>query len=585
MKYIRKILLAGLVLCSYQYAYADGGTWRTTCTKNVACPAGQTGYITLSTTFSNSGGMKCDNPSIYWGNAKTTANTCVNSAPIYKETKYDYGTKTCPSDKPDGVINTKQSYDVWSDGSIRNVSGFQETSRTCAAIYVRTDYDYGTLTCPSDKPSGIINTKQSYDVWSDGTIKNVSGFFETGRNCTPIKLKNETEYRNIACAAGQSGGITQSRTYDRWTDGVLKNYSKWGLFENTCSVKNEDLNKDERSEMCPIGYTGVKIYKWEGYYTDDSYSTVDNDGVKTDYILSTFHQHEVLKSNTCKEIPTQNVETKDGVQEESCDVYLGAASGSFSGTVYKYGEYTTTYNSQSKSSNTVFDIKSIDKTSCKAQSTDMTVEKKTEDCEIGETGYKKYLRYKATNSKSEVTYPYGDWAIFENTCVKPAEVENIDKIESEKVTGLLSNMSFTSTNLINDNSFEKYLKTLSDDGWVSKEKHKLTLNIDDLSNGVYNKQKVSSLINKFNYVVGENNTNIKIILPKTLNKLVGNGPITQESVSGKKIEFSNIKLVGNNAVVTYLSKNPSGRKIDMPIERTVVIPVFDSGTNTKNIRF
>jgi hypothetical protein len=113
----------------------------------------------------------------------------------------------------------------------------------------------------------------------------------------------------------------------------------------------------------------------------------------------------------------------------------------------------------------------------------------------------------------------------------------------------------------------------------------LTLNIDDLSNGVYNKQKVSSLINKFNYVVGENNTNIKIILPKTLNKLVGNGPITQESVSGKKIEFSNIKLVGNNAVVTYLSKNPSGRKIDMPIERTVVIPVFDSGTNTKNIRF
>ncbi|MDU7556939.1 MAG: hypothetical protein E7K65_03635, partial [Pseudomonas sp.] len=120
MKIIKTIIALAFFLALPQ-AYADGGTWRTTCTKNVECPAGQTGYITLSTTFSNSGGMKCNNPSIYWGNAKQTANTCVNSAPIYKETKYDYGTEYCPAAQPSGIINTKQSYDVWSDGSIRNV--------------------------------------------------------------------------------------------------------------------------------------------------------------------------------------------------------------------------------------------------------------------------------------------------------------------------------------------------------------------------------------------------------------------------------------------------------------------------------
>lgn len=92
------------------------------------------------------------------------------------------------------------------------------------------------------------------------------------------------------------------------------------------------------------------------------------------------------------------------------------------------------------------------------------------------------------------------------------------------------------------------------------------------------------MINLYESVVGDDAI-IKVVLPKNLAKLVGNGAITQESVSAKKIEFSNIKLVGNNAVVTYLSKNPSGRKIDMPIERTVVIPVFDSGTNTKNVKF
>ena len=119
---------------------------------------------------------------------------------------------------------------------------------------------------------------------------------------------------------------------------------------------------------------------------------------------------------------------------------------------------------------------------------------------------------------------------------------------------------------------------------MANEKYKLTMEIDDLTKN-YNPSKISNLINLYESVVGKDNAVIKVVLPNTLSKLVGNGEITKEKILGKKIEFSNIKLVGNNAVVSYLSKNPSGRKIDMPVTKTVVIPVFNSGTNTRNITF
>ena len=563
-------------------AYADGGTWRTTCTKNIACPAGQTGYITVSTTFSNQGGVKCDNPSIYWGNAKTTANTCVNSAPIYKETKYDYGTKSCPAAQPSGIINTKQSYDVWSDGSIRNVSGFKEISRTCTPIYVRTDYDYGTKSCPAAQPSGIINTKQSYDVWSDGSIRNVSGFKETSRTCVPIKSQSETQYRENTCSTGQSGKITQSRTYDVWTDDTVKNFSTWVVIKNTCSINNEELKKDKRAELCPEGYTGEKIYKWEPYYTNDSYSIIDTDGSKIEYALSTLHHREVLESNTCKEIPTQGIETKDGVEQVSCDDFLVAVAGSYTGIVYKYGEYVTSYSSKTKGTSTVFNTKSIDKTSCKAQMTDMSIEYKSGDCELGETGSKKYYRYKAINSKSEITYPYGDWTMLDNTCVAQGAADNATPVAPEKVTGLLSNMHFTSSRLMADDSFSTYLNNLAADGWTGKERHKLTISIDDLSNGSYDAKKISSIISKYQSVVGAGNADIKIVLPRSIDKLVGNGNITAKASASKSLVLKSIRLVGTSAVVNYVELT-SGKAVGAPTAKETKIQVLSSDVDLTKI--
>ena len=325
---------------------------------------------------------------------------------------------------------------------------------------------------------------------------------------------------------------------------------------------------ENRTVECPPGQIGyVKQKRTYDEWTDNS---IRNGSDWFDISIN------------CAIIPSQDIEKKDGMEEVSCDAYYSAVTGSYAGSVYKYGEYLTSYNSATRETSTVLNVKSVDKTSCKAQTTDMAAEYKAEDCGVGETGSKKYLRYKAINSKSEVTYPYGDWVVFENTCIKQSDVENSKPIEPEKVTGLLSNMSFTSSRLISDDTFSTYLNSLAVDGWTGKERHKLTISIDDLSNGSYDPKKISAVINKFKSVVGASNTDVKIVLPRSIDKLIGNGNITSKSTAKKAFVLKSIRLVGTNAVVNYAELVPAGKN-ETKMAKEIKIPVFTSSVDLTKI--
>jgi len=70
--------------------------------------------------------------------------------------------------------------------------------------------------------------RRDFEVWSDGSYRNYSAWYETSRTCTAVKNRTETEYQTLACpSATPSGTWKQSRTYDLWTDGSKKNYSAW----------------------------------------------------------------------------------------------------------------------------------------------------------------------------------------------------------------------------------------------------------------------------------------------------------------------------------------------------------------------
>ena len=477
---------------------------------------------------------------------KEISRTC---AAIYVRTGYDNGTAACPATHPSGIITTKQSYDVWSDGSIRNVSGFKEVSRTCAAVYARTDYDYGTQVCPAAQPSGIINTKQSYDVWSDGSIRNVSGFKETGRTCVAIKTETKTQNRDNSCPAGQTGKVTQTRTYDVWSDGSTKNYSAWTVSKNTCVANPLTPDATKRVEVCPEGYIGKKTYKWELYYTNDSYSVIDTDGTKIDYVLSTPHQREVLDTNTCTLVPSvDEIDKKknvEGSELKSCDAYYNVSKGTYKGDAIYYGVYKTSYSSATKTTTRTFvQNGNIDLTSCVLNDElTFSYETKITPCASNEEGQKIDAVYYKLDNKGRKTV-ISSQAI-SNTCKAMQELGKDNEKAPIKLEGLLSNNSLTTSSLTNTTKFKDFISTI-DKTTIKGDMYKLNLIVDDLNAKNYNVDNVSNTVAAFQKLnTGTTITSVKVFIPKSINQYVGRDSIASSNAKNKIIVSTELLSNGN----------------------------------------
>ena len=434
-----KIILASLFLMStQQYAYADGGSGSNaayTCKGNSACPLGQDGNVSFSMVMQGSDSHKC--PAAQSSFKKNVAAGWANADLQYRLKKaYAWGTTTVSRN----CVNTGPTY--------------QSTQK-----------ETQVLICPAAQPSGTWTQKRTYELWSDGSHKNVSG----------------------------------------WTD----------------------------------------------------------------------------VSKTCAAIPTQTVETKEGVEEVSCDSYYGAVQGSYTGSVYKYGEHVSIF--ADGQTTTIFNVKSIDVTSCTEEIQGLSTEYMNGDCPAGQTGLIQYYRYKAINGKSEAVYPYGsDWVTLNNTC----SAMDVDKVKDSQVqdekASLLGNIYFTSTDIIKNDALTSYLNTIADKGWSATDKHKLTINIDDLSSGKYNATKISNAIAKFQSVVGVNNADVNLVLPRAMESLMGDGGVTTARTSSKLITLKSIELVGNDAVVKYLDIS-SGNSNSMPVEKQFKIPVLTSAVSLQGV--
>ncbi|MQU24528.1 hypothetical protein GHO35_25855 [Pseudomonas helleri] len=253
MKYT-KILLASLFLISApQYVYADGGSGSNaayTCRGSAACPSGQDGKVSFSMVMQA------------WDSHK------------------------CPAAQSSFAKNVTAG---WANADLQ--------------YRLKKDYAWGTTTVSRS----CVNTG-------------------------PVYQSTQTEIKSIACEVGEIGSIQQKQTYEVWSDGTKINYSGW-----------------------------------------------------------------VNVSSTCKPIPTKTTETKDGVQEETCDSYFGVAQGTYSGTVYKHGTYITTYSATTKTTDTKFqfEITNVDSESCVAQITDVIQETNELACPSGQTGSIQRYRVKA----------------------------------------------------------------------------------------------------------------------------------------------------------------------------------------------
>jgi len=112
--------------------------------------------------------------------------------------------------------------------------------------FVRNEFETTTNTCPTSHPSGVINMRREYELWSDGSKRNYSAWSETSRTCAAIKQRTESENQILACPPlTPSGKWEQARTYDLLTDGSKKNHSSWTnvsvCYNQTPSVNNRTL--------------------------------------------------------------------------------------------------------------------------------------------------------------------------------------------------------------------------------------------------------------------------------------------------------------------------------------------------------
>jgi len=161
-KAITKVVLgltASILGGIFSTAYADGGGCNVPRTLKVHfdCPAGQAGSIYAECVHDCPlPGKNCAvERGPYGGSWKVKSNTC-RPAVSFSHHSFETTTNVCPAPKPTGVINMRRDFEVWSDGSYRNHSAWYETGRTCTnqnpVAIAR------TLTTAEDTPGSVTLT-------------------------------------------------------------------------------------------------------------------------------------------------------------------------------------------------------------------------------------------------------------------------------------------------------------------------------------------------------------------------------------------------------------------------------------------
>lgn len=427
------------------------------------------------------------------------------------------------------------------------------------------------VSCPADRPSGYQVQRRSYEVWSDGSARNYGAWYTVADYCSAVRSSIQSQFRAYGCPSGQSGQIVQSRTYEIWTDGSVRNYSAWNVSGNSCVSAPLTANPTQRRELCSEGYTGQITYHWVVYYTNDSYSALDGEGKPISYVLSTPHQQELLLSNTCTLVPSRGVATVPGHESMTCDKYYNVVKGTYLGDVVRYGNYVSSYDSSQKQTSTVFDVTSIDVTQCVADpEKTYSTESIYAACDAGQTGQITKSRTVATAPNGAKTYPFGaDYAVASNTCAGTSADSAPAEIVVAAKTSLIENLSLISSMLSDSSYAAKIVDMLNAQTIKAGETHRLNLVVNDLSVGKYNATNVTNVVRAFKETVGSG-AEFRITLPRSVDKYVGNGGIQ----SGKGYSLTGSELSGNQLTVKYMDS--IGKKtLAMPVEKAIDIQLFN----------
>lgn len=499
----------------------------------------------------------------------------------------------------------------------RNQDGY-EVTRDCYNYQIeglKTDYevatDTKTIACENPKAIGNVTKFRRYISYTTPKIttnlKTSFNIYELSDDCRTKEIEVKTD----TCQAGYTGQIVNSRTYDLYTDGRKTNYSNWTTTQDTCSKnENQQLTRANCPSLAPnyqynlentLGLYGrtvkqsgaasdwslIVVVQNNCYYLKDTVTStnevacpvgqsgkiVRETHLKLKQYISwsqTDSSYIVEKENTCKPTGPVTVEIKPGTQTVSCDNYYGVQQGTYSGNVTKTGDNLTIFDPVSGSTNTTFQAKNEDTTSCVKEITATTKELIEEECPAGFIGkITKYL-VKAESSTGTV-YPYGTTPILDsNTCTAVSVNDEINAPSTEHLQdSVLSNLSFTTTSISKSDLIIDQLNKI-DTSKLEGKAYVMNINADNLSAGVFDKNKITNLVKTFKTILGQS-ANVKISsVPVTLDKYINQDGLTQSRIRLERLSLSGTSVNNGTVTVKYVSLAKS-----TPEHFSFTVKVFD----------
>ncbi|WP_288075503.1 hypothetical protein [Pseudomonas sp.] len=551
---------------------------------------------------------------------------------LFAETVTENTNTTCPTGYA-GHITNSRTYDLYTDGTKDNYSAWVKIVDTCKVTESKTETKIvENPNCATKNPAYPLGTIA--ETWTRTIKNGVASqwasnpFYPVTNKC----YKTVTETKNPTCPAGYSGQMTQSRTYDLLKTGGTKNDTGFITTQDTC-LKNESQN-DEctidtssipngaftmkgsyntgffwgkygiHAVMVPVpgtsfssnGYTyyvgahsGADVYgicrkpdlAFSYYGYDNSKSLCPAD--KPLGVINTQQKYEVWTdgsirnksewyetSNTCEAIKAQTVETRQGSETVSCDSYYGVQAGTYSGIVTKTGDNITIFDPASGTTNTTFQTKSEDTTSCVKEITATTKEIIEKDCPVGFSGKITSYLIKAESANGSV-YPYGTTPILEsNTCVTASiDTETPEKSVKQRDT-VLSNLSFTTTSISKSDLIINELNKINTSNLENKG-YIMNINADDLSVNVFDKNKITNLVKTFKTKLGSQSAKVKLAsVPNSLEKFIGQNGLTLDRIKNEKLSMTGAEIDGGTVTVKYLSLTST-----KPVQSSFTVKVFE----------
>ncbi|WP_157222879.1 hypothetical protein [Pseudomonas sp. Ag1] len=537
-----------------------------------------------------------------------STNTAMEEAKI-SEVVSEVVSQKCENPLETGSINKRREYTLWSsdrvNSNFKTGFGVMVTS-TCKLVETKV---FDNPVCSIKNPEFPFGT--IFGTWTrttkDGIAGewNLNGFFTNVNKC----FKTVTETKNPTCPAGYTGQMTQSRTYDLWKTGSTKNDSGFITTQDTCS-KTE--NKQLVQENCPSVNPNYPLGTTNGLYS----RTVTPAGIASDWKLTVLisnacyymkdtvtstnevscptgqsgkiirETHLKLKQyiswsqndssyiveteNSCKASGPVTVEVKPGSETVSCDSYYGTQAGTYTGNVTKTGDNITIFDPISGATNTTFQTKSEDTTSCIKEITTTTKEIIEEECPAGFIGkITKYL-VKAESTTGTV-YPYGTTPILDsNTCTAVSVSDEINAPSTEHLQdSVLSNLSFTTTSISKSDLIIDQLNKI-DTSKLEGKAYVMNINADNLSSEAFDKNKITNLVKTFKTKLGQS-ANVKISsVPVTLDKYINQDGLTQSRIRLERLSLSGTSVNNGTVTVKYVSLAKS-----TPQHFSFTVKVFD----------